>query len=198
MCHTGGRGADVSITGLPIDGFVPGQHYEVGITWPPKTQLALVAEFSDEQRRGAGTIALPQPQATKEYERCALNQGGQLPTALFEADSGRNLFTVIDCGAVSTRFRWTAPITASGPVWFNLGFVASNMDGKPAGDGVTLVRRSLRAANAAMEVRAIAQGCSAAPLAAQHASSRVCWGWLGLAGLVVVGLGRARRRLEVS
>jgi hypothetical protein len=201
VCHTGGSGPDISITGLPIDGFVPGQHYEVAISWPLKSQLALIAEFTDEQRQGAGTLDLPRPEATKEYERCALDEGGQLPTALFQAESGRNLFSVIDCGAISTRFRWTAPAAVNGPVWFNLGFVASNEDAMPSGDGVTLVRRSLRAAGTAVEARAIAQGCSAAPIGArdahQHRGSSETLGWAVLAGLVI-GLGRAGRRTEVA
>jgi hypothetical protein len=197
VCHTGGSGPDLSIIGLPTDGFMPGQHYEISIAWPEKAQLALIAEFTDEQRHGAGTVTLPRPEATKEVERCALDEGGQLPTGLFAAESGRNLFSVIDCGAKSTRFRWTAPTTAGGPVWFNLGFVASNEDAMPGGDGVTMVRHALHAAGAVLDTRPIAQGCSVVIGARTARGSREGWaGFMLVAG--VFGLVRSRRRMEVE
>jgi hypothetical protein len=196
VCHTGGAGPDLSITGLPVDGFMPGQNYEIDIQWPEKAQLALIAEFTDEQRHGAGTLTLPRPEATKEFERCALDEGGQLPTGLFAAESGRNLFSVIDCGAKATRVRWTAPAVAGGPVWFNLGFVASNEDAMPGGDGVTMVRRALHAAGAALDARPIAQGCSVALDSRPEGSRRGSIGFLVVVGML--GLVRFRRRMEVE
>jgi MYXO-CTERM domain-containing protein len=193
VCHTGGSGTDLTISGLPLDGFVPGGRYEVAIGWPANAQLALVAEFTDEQRQGAGTIDLPRPETTKPFERCSMEEGGGgLPTMLFDAEASRRLFTVLDCGAQSTRFRWTAPAAASGTLWFNLGFVASNEDAKPSGDGVTLVRRALRAAGAA-DPRIIAQGCGTTGSAGSRAAAT---SWM----LAVVGVGwllRVRRSREV-
>ena len=197
VCHTGGNGPELAIAGLPTDGFTPGAHYQITIRWPAEAQLALVAEFTDEQRRGAGTLTLPNPQNTELYERCSLEEGdGALPTALFEAEGSRTLFTVFDCGAQATRFRWTAPAAASGPLWFNLGFVASNEDAGPAGDGVTLVRRSLRAAGAAAAPRVVAQsGCSALVARPRVQSGAHASSWFaGLCAVaMVVRVGRRRR-----
>ena len=194
VCHTGGDGPPLAISGLPLDGFMPGARYEVAIAWPLGAQLALVAELTDEQQQGAGTIALRDPDAIALSERCSEEEGsGAPPFALHDAERGRTLFTIIDCGAQSTRFRWTAPAVVTGPVWFNLGFVAADEDASPAGDGVTLVETPLHAAGASMDPRVLAQGCDA--IAA--GSRRGAGGWM--LGLLAVGwLLRARRKLEVA
>jgi hypothetical protein len=166
VCHTGAAGADLTISGLPIAGFVSGRSYEVTVTWPVSVpHLALVAEFSDEQRRGAGTIALPRPEALKPDELCGAELAGELPAQVHDADSGRKLVSVIDCGARKLRFQWTPPPppSAAGPLWFNVGFVSSNQDAAPTGDGVTLVRQPLPAAGQSLPARSIAQGCDVLP-----------------------------------
>lgn len=195
VCHTGGTGPNITVGGLPDEGITPGAHYDIFLSWPANAQLSLTAEFTDELRRGAGTIALPNPQSTQPFERCALEEGGELPTGLFEAENGRNVFTVIDCGAQSTRFRWTAPAAIAGPLWFNVGFVASNEDARPTGDGVTIVRRALHAAGAAMTRRVITQGCNA-----NGASAHSMGGWwlLGLGLVSFYRVRRARRNEEVG
>jgi hypothetical protein len=181
VCHTGRAGPDLAISGLPIGGFIPGAHYEVAVGWPLGAQLALVAEFTDEQKQGAGTITARDADALELYERCSIEEGeGAPPFALYDAEGGRKLFTIIDCGAQSTRFRWTAPIAVNGPVWFNLGFVAADEDASPAGDGVTLVETSLQAVGATMEPRVVAQGCDAI---AAGARGRAGWWMLGVLGI---------------
>jgi len=184
VCHAGGDGPELAISGLPLDGFMPGASYEVAIAWPAGAQLALVAEFTDEQKQGAGAIVLRDPDALQLYERCSMAEGeGAPPFGLHDAEGGRKLFTIIDCGAQSTRFRWTAPVVATGPVWFNLGFVAADEDASPDGDGVTLVETSLHAASSAMDARVLAQGCDA--IAAGSRAGAAWWmlwllgvGWL--------------------
>jgi hypothetical protein len=164
VCHTGGAGADLTISGLPIAGFVSGRAYEVTVTWPVGVpHLALIAEFADEHRHGAGVIALPRPDALKPDELCGADLAGELAAQLHTTDSGRQLVSVVDCGARKLRFQWTAPPSAAAPVWFNVGFVNSNQDASPAGDGVTLVRQPLPAAGQTLAVRAIARGCDALP-----------------------------------
>lgn len=193
VCHTGGAGADLAISGLPLDGFVPGRAYEVSVSWPVQVQhLALMAEFTDELRHGAGTLALPRPDALKPAEFCGPELPGQVAAELHEADSGRNLVSVIDCGARTLRFSWTAPPSAASPLWFDLGFVTSNQDATPAGDGVTLVRRPLPAAGTALATRAVAHGCSALP---GRARTPLCSCLLLLLGIGMRG--RARRAREV-
>jgi hypothetical protein len=164
VCHTGAVGADIAVSGLPLNGFSPGMSYEISVSWPVQIQhLALMAEFTDEQRHGAGALALPRPDALKPTELCGAELPGQVAAELHQADGGRNLVSVIDCGARALRFLWTAPPSAAGPLWFDLGFVTSNQDATPAGDGVTLVRRPLPAAGQALATRAVAHGCSASP-----------------------------------
>jgi hypothetical protein len=165
VCHTGAAGADLTITGLPITGFTPNKAYEVSLTWPVTAQhLALIAEFTDDKRKGAGAIALPRPETLKPDELCGADLAGELAATVHDADGGRHLVSVIDCGARKLRFQWTSPPTAVEPLWFNVGFVVSNQDATPGGDGVTLVRRPLPAAGQSLPVRTIAQGCSAAPV----------------------------------
>jgi hypothetical protein len=161
VCHSGKAGADLAVSGLPVEGYIPGRAYEVALTWPPYVvDLALVAEFTNEQRLGVGTLALPRPDALKPGELCAPDQGGGSPSQVHMADGMRQLVSVVDCGAKMVRFQWTAPLQASGPIWFNAGFVASNEDATAAGDGVTLVARPLPLAGQSLGTRQVAQGCT--------------------------------------
>jgi hypothetical protein len=161
VCHDGGTPADVKVLGLPLPGYKGGENYEVSLLWPDTTKhLALIAEFTDEKRHGAGNMALPQPLATLETERCGMAEGGFPASALNEGDEGRQFLSVIDCGAKLVRFQWTAPMAGAGTVWFNAGFVASDADGSARGDGVTLVRMPLPPLGRAPGVIHIAQGCS--------------------------------------
>jgi hypothetical protein len=165
VCHTGRAGEDLVVAGLPDDGYVPGRAYEVALTWPAYVRdLALIAEFTNEERMGVGTLALPRADALEPSELCAADQGGESPAALHEVDGARELVSVIDCGAKRVRFQWTVPLTAAGPIWFNAGFVVSNQDATPEGDGVTLVARALPHAGVPFETRAVAQGCAAITL----------------------------------
>jgi hypothetical protein len=132
----------------------------VFLSWPASVEhFALIAELTDENRHGAGTIALPRPDAMMPFERCGMDLGGFPAAQLNEADAGRKLVSVIDCGAKSARFQWTAPTVAQGTLWFNAGFVTSNVDASASGDGVTMVRRPLFAAGTSLPTRAVAQGC---------------------------------------
>jgi hypothetical protein len=161
VCHTGKAGVDLVVSGLPLEGYLPGGAYEVTLTWPVYlADLALIAEFTNEQRFGAGTLALPRPDTLKPGELCASNQGGGSPSELHMTSGMRQLVSVVDCGAKLVRFQWTAPLQAAGPVWFNVGFVASNEDATPAGDGVTLVSRPLAPTGQSLGTRLVAHGCA--------------------------------------
>ena len=162
VCHRGGPAADLAISGLPADGFTPGAPYEITVTWPVETaHLALIAELTDEHRHGAGTLALPRPDALKPAELCSGDQIGFPASDLHQAEAGRQLVSVVDCGARMLRFKWTAPTLVTGPVWFDLGFVSSDADATAAGDGVTMVHEPLVAARQSLTTRVIAhKGCS--------------------------------------
>jgi hypothetical protein len=192
VCHTGRAGEELTISGLPVSGWAPGQSYEVSVTWPPYVKdVALIAEFTTEARAGAGTLELPRPDALKSTELCIADEGGGSPAAIHDADNQRQLVSLVDCGAKLLRFRWTAPLMAAGPVWFNAGFVVSNEDAAPTGDGVTLVARPLASVGTPLQTEQVAQGCSAVPRNVRARS--LFW----ISPLVAAGLRRrARRRKE--
>jgi len=201
VCHQGGAVADLSIRGLPLDGFTPGAAYELTISWPPSTEhLALMAEFTDEARMGAGTLALPRPDATPEPERCSGELLGQPSSGVLPLPDGsaRQLVSVIDCGAHQVRFLWTAPIVAPEAVWLQVGFVASNDDATPEGDGVTMARRVLLEKGASEEATVVAKGCDATRPGGALAGSRN--GSLGysLALLVALAWRRARQTFHAA
>jgi MYXO-CTERM domain-containing protein len=195
VCHEGAPGAELAVAGLPLEGFVPGTAYEVTVTWPPLVpHVALVAEFTDEQRQGAGTLELPRfDPATPIFERCSGEEDGVPSSDLFTADAGRQLVTVIDCGARMLRFKWTAPVVAPGTVWFNVGFVVSNDDVLPGGDGVTLVAMPLPPAGTALAARTVAQGSCSAARTAAAGPSPLAIAFVGLAALIAL-----RRRSRTS
>jgi hypothetical protein len=198
VCHEGGQIADLTITGLPLDGFSPGASYEIVIGWPNAEHVALLAELSDEARMGAGGLELPRPEATPESERCSGELLGAPSSGLhvLEDNSMRQLVSVVDCGARQVRLRWTAPLTAPEAVWLHVGFITSNEDTTPMGDGVTMARRVLLRHGASSEAKVVAQGCSALP---GRAASREP---AALASFVMVVFGlawaRSRQTLEVE
>lgn len=191
VCHTGQAGVDLVVSGLPVDGYVPGRGYEVSVTWPPYVKdLSLIAEFTNEDRSGAGMLELPRPDALKPTELCSADEGGESPAALHMADDQRQLVSVVDCGAKLARFRWTPPLMAASPIWFNLGFVVSNDDAAPTGDGVTLIARPLAPAGNPLETDQVATGCTVAPGRASQS-----WTWV-LPFVAAVAQRSARRRKE--
>jgi hypothetical protein len=194
VCHEGGAGADLGVSGLPLDGYVPGQSYEITLQWGTEHQ-ALLAELTDEQRLGAGTVELPRPDATGLDERCSQEEGGFPASAVHEVEGGRAVVSIIDCGATRLRFRWTAPTTDVGRVWFTAGFVQSDESADPSGDGVTMVKRPLVAAGSALASREVLQGCSIATpgVARSRGGDGVQAGW-GLLALSLCALRRGRGR----
>lgn len=217
VCHQGGAPAELEIGGLPAGGYTPGANYEVVVSWPFTAEhVALVAEFSDENGLGAGGISPPAMETITPAELCV---DGAFPIQpLSDNATGRNFVTIVDCGARMTRFRWTAPTAAAstpptagvagggapagaaapapvlgGPppkVWFNLGFVLSNADTRPEGDGVTLVAYPMAPLGQAQETQIVAQGCA---LAAIHETGpRHAWIGTGSGIVVLLALRRAK------
>jgi hypothetical protein len=196
VCHEGGPTADLTITGLPLEGFSAGASYEIMIGWPSAEHVAMLAELTDEARMGVGGLELPRPEATPESERCTGELLGAPSSALhvLQDTSLRQLVSVVDCGARQVRFRWTAPATAPEAVWLHVGFITSNEDTTPKGDGVTMARRVLLRQGASKEAVVVAQGCSALPGRAASCVPAT----LAPLVTVLIGLGwsRARRTLE--
>src|SRR5688572_27091626 len=71
VCHSGAPGAPLEVLGLPVDGYVPGQRYEVQFLWPASApHVALMAEFTDLAGAPAGVTALVPYASWQLTERC--------------------------------------------------------------------------------------------------------------------------------
>jgi hypothetical protein len=189
VCHIGAPGVDLQIGGVPLDGFVPGSSYEIAIAWPPTVQhLTLIAELADEARNGVGTIALPRGETRLPIELCTGELMGAPASDVHVVEPGRQLLSVIDCGARMVRFQWTAPATSPERVWLHVGFVAADHDATPAGDAVTMVKHALPVAGRKLGTQLVAtSGCSVAQPGSRRGAVDAGT-WLGLALL------NARRR----
>lgn len=186
VCHTGAPGVDLQIGGVPLDGFVPGSSYELAIAWPVTVEhLTMIAELTDEARNGVGTIALPRGEIRLPIELCTGELMGAPASDVHVVEPGRQLLSVIDCGARMVRFQWTAPALSPERVWLHVGFVAADHDATPAGDAVTMVKHPLPVAGQKLGTRVVAtSGCSVAQPGSQRGAVAAGM-WLGLALLVV-------------
>jgi len=155
VCHTGPAPETVVLEGLPEDGYVPGEQYDVRIAWPAFAARAdalradgegppgmgLVAELVAETGYGTGAIEIASAEQAEDDELCVLPEGATA-ALLFGVRPGeptveegthciadglgqRCLATVLSCGARELRFRWTAPDEAQGAIWLSAGFVAT-------------------------------------------------------------------------
>jgi hypothetical protein len=155
VCHGGAGVASLEVDGLPTDGYVPGERYDVRLAWPRFAERAdtlrarddgppsmgLVAELVAETGRGAGAIEIAAAEAARADELCVVPEGA--PAAqLFgvrpvdqtseegthcdaNALGQRCLVAVLSCGAREVRMRWTAPEKDQGTIWFAAGFVTT-------------------------------------------------------------------------
>jgi hypothetical protein len=192
VCHAGGPAAEIWVSGLPLDGYVPGSAYELTIAWPPEVQdLALIAEVTDEAAQTAGTLDLPRFDTLQPDELCSPEEGGFPAYGMHDTLDGRRTVSIIDCGARRMRFRWTAPAVDVGTVWLNAGFVWSDDSADPTGDGVTMVSRAIDAGRSAVAARELVQGCATGGPAGAPRSLAV--GWVVMACGLLLGA-RARRK----
>jgi MYXO-CTERM domain-containing protein len=196
VCHTGAPGVNLQIGGVPLDGFVPGSSYELSIAWPPTVEhLTMIAELADEARNGVGTIALPRGETRLPVELCTGELMGASPSDVHVVEPGRQLLSVIDCGARMVRFQWTAPAPSPERVWLHVGFVAADHDATPAGDAVTMVKHPLPVAGQTLGTRVVAKsGCGVTQPGSPHGRVAAA-AWLGLALLLVL---RTRRVANAS
>jgi len=182
-CHRGATGAALEVLGLPEDGYVPGQAYELTLRWPEATpHVALMAELTDTRGQPAGSTALVSYAAWQEGEKCEngfpaadLCRVGDLagggdgccrdldPTRdACSLPGARNVLWVLDCGSKLARLVWTAPAASAGDVWFSTEMVTSNLQHDALGDGVTDVRMRIRPAGAAPELGSAVGDCAVA------------------------------------
>jgi len=181
VCHRGAEGAKLEVLGLPVDGYLPGQTYELTLQWPVTTpHVALMAELADAAGRPAGITALAPYASWQMGERC---EGSGFPAAdvcrVGGAGSGccrdlegnrdacnfpgdRSVLWVPDCGSRFARLVWTAPSAVAGDIWFSTQMVTSDLQNDAVGDGVSSLRMRIRPAGTAPERSSAVSGCRAA------------------------------------
>lgn len=181
VCHRGAQGAKLNITGLPIDGYVPGQSYEITLQAPEATpHAALIAEFTDTSGLPSGITALAPYVTWQKDERCDNDFPAADLCRASGANSGccrdldatrdacsfpgeRSVLWLLDCGAKRARVVWTAPTAGAGDVWFSSSMVTSDVKHDVLGDGVTLERKRLRMVGSPVELTTAVGSCQAVP-----------------------------------
>jgi hypothetical protein len=160
--------------GLPTTGYLPGQTYEIALSWPEfaaydtavratmgaePTSMGVVAEFIAESGIGSGIVEVTRQDAA-ETELCVFPPKG-ISTQIYGIRPGaeveesgrcessslgeRCIVTVRACGAQELRLKWTAPPQYRDAVWFAAGFVASEqLSNSPAGDSFAKVAVTMR------------------------------------------------------
>ena len=156
VCHTGGAAEKLVVEGLPKNGYLPDEFYQIRISWPqtaartdalydlpPPARLpsaTLVAEFVSETTLDSGSIEQrPLGQLAKE-ELCHSAQP-RFGYALYrQAHNGeatavrtcttenltRCLIAVRGCGPKEVRINWRAPKKSQGAIWFSASFVSTD------------------------------------------------------------------------
>jgi hypothetical protein len=146
VCHEGGPEPQVVVYGLPIDGYVPGQTYNVEVVWSdpdPSVEHSMHLEIVDRTtRRAAGTVALLDDASVDAAARC--RSAKQEPADYTIEGEGRQVVGVSPCGASHLRFRFTAPDLPE--AIFAGSVVRSDSHASPEGDGVQNLSLALRRA----------------------------------------------------
>lgn len=162
VCHSGGANPDLSVSGLPIDGYIPGAAYEVIVDWPDSlAHLGMSAELTDENGNAAGEVRLPDNTTVDAREQCAASFGAGILAATMNDVPARKVMNVADCGAQRLRFLWIAPPEPRGQLWLSGALVAADGMGDVHGDGVTDFARPITAGGGE-PVASTVGGCSVA------------------------------------
>jgi hypothetical protein len=176
VCHTGAPSQPnypLYAAGFPEGGYVPGQTYELQLSWPEfaaqdlavramkgvePTSMGLVAEFVSESGIGSGVVEVPRkgaedaalcifPPKGVSAEVHGISPGEKVSeSSRCESKSlgERCVLAVHSCGAQEVRFSWTAPAQYQDVVWFSAGFVATDhLSANPTGDSVALFSTQL-------------------------------------------------------
>lgn len=190
VCHMGGTAPVAKVTGLPDEGYVPGQTYNIEISWAePQFPHALNLEFVTKSGSAGGMITLLDPSLFEPADSCAPNSEGDVPGHLIEESAPRQVLAMDDCGSSRLRFQYTAPQDPE--VTFAASIVRTDASEKPEGDGTIEIHRILKRQGYA--TNASASGCQ---LAHRRTPRGVALGlsvlWLAL----VARLGRKKRALD--
>ncbi len=142
VCHRGGLEPSVVVAGLPLDGYVPGQTYDVEITWDNAGAAhALHAEIVNSDGRAGGSVSLLDPALVDARGRCGSLPAEDPADYMIEGE-GRQILGVSGCGASHLLFRFTAPDLPE--VTFVGSVVRSDSSASAEGDGVENLHRVLR------------------------------------------------------
>jgi hypothetical protein len=153
VCHAGGPALELEITGLPVEGWTPGERYELWIGWAdPAAHVSLLAELARASGGGIGQVELAAADSLMPDERCA---GGPRAAKLHPLDQDRTIASLADCGASLLRMTWTAPAQADEDAWLFLAGVHADASEDPTGDGVMIER--IRLPGPASEIQ---EGCA--------------------------------------
>jgi hypothetical protein len=208
VCHRGAQAAPLDVLGLPLDGYVPGQAYEILLQWPTTVpHVALMAEFTDTQGNPVGVTALAPYATWSPGELCEDSGFPAADLCRSGVDSGccreleptrdacsfpgeRAVLWLLDCGSRSARVVWTAPLDAGTDVWFSSVMVSSDVQNDALGDGVTSVLHRLRASGKPAELTAATGTCQLVLGSKADLPSSLWW----VALMLLAGLRRIARR----
>ncbi len=166
VCHRGREPDPVELTGLPLEGYVPGGAYEIEIIMPNAPASSLALELTDELGGGVGSLALPAAPAGPEL--CTTGDPATSRVSLGD----RAVIAMNACGAQRVRAIWTAPDQPLGPVWFHAVVVTGDDNSDTEGDGVEEIAHVIPVAGASAEAARVGtSACSAA----RGAPSRLAW-----------------------
>jgi MYXO-CTERM domain-containing protein len=183
VCHAGGPSLDLEITGLPVEGWTPGESYDVQIGWvQPAANVSLLVEFARANGSGAGGVALPAEDTLLPEERC---EGGPRAAKLYPIEQERTIAALRDCGAKLLRVTWTAPADADDDAWLFVAGVNADASEDPSGDGVVVER--VRMPGPAANFNQPTQGCATTDAPRGRPG-------VALLGLFALGLLRHRSR----
>ncbi len=222
VCHVSEVRAQLELRGLPEAGYVPGESYELQLTWPQFAKraeqlrardghpsMSLVTELVAESGEGAGVLEIPGGKDATERELCTLPEGQQgavlfaLRPGVEAAESGtrceanqlgqRCIAAVLSCGVRELHLKWTAPKSWQGAIWLSAGLVTTDdVSGDPTGDAVNELRRVVLPA-ASESARYQSELRGGCALGPSGRSTRGGWR-AGLAGLLVSAVALRRRR----
>ena len=191
VCHTKGEPVHVDVSGIPVDGFVPGKVYPILIDWADDLKaVGLNAEITDGAGHAAGELKVPMPAEVTPADLCSA--GPMTGSGVFPLET-RAVALVGECGQRQTTLLWTAPTApVSGGVWFSGSLVVSDSNGDVVGDSVTDIRRALAPQGSqVVDTMTVAKGEGCA---VQHPIGRAPRAWAVSALLLALCCLRRRAR----
>jgi hypothetical protein len=142
VCHTEGTPPHLKITGLPVDGYTPGQSYTIVIAWANTLpSVGLNFEITNSVGQPSGQFSVP-TQGLTPADFCTDGK----PTLIAQPMAGMRQFVLVrECGEHQATVIWTAPVAATDPQSVAIGpdalflgsLVSSDKDGTVNGDSVT-------------------------------------------------------------